>query len=133
MKNLLRLVSAVAVAAVLSTIATTPSEAARRSARGGATAYDGLWSVLIITVSGTCDRGYRYPVRIIRGRVQHGDADLSYQVYGAVGRGGAIRVTVARGGQSATGYGRLSRNYGSGRWRTSTGQCSGNWTAERRG
>lgn len=133
MSKLLRLVPVLAVAAMLVTIAVNPSEAARRAARGGTSSYDGLWSVLIITQLGDCDRGYRYPVRIVRGQVQHGDADLSYQLYGAVGRGGAIRVTVARGGQSATGYGRLSRTYGSGRWRTSTGQCSGVWTAERRG
>jgi hypothetical protein len=133
MKKLLRLVSALAVAALLATMAASPSDAARRASRGGTASYDGLWSVLILTERGNCDRGYRYPVRIIHGRVQHGDADLSYQLYGAVGRGGAIRVTVARGGVSASGVGRLSRNYGSGRWQTSTGQCSGTWTAERRG
>jgi len=44
---------------------------------------------------------------------------------------GAIRVTVAQGGQSASGAGRLSGNSGRGWWRTATGQCSGQWTAER--
>ena len=133
MTKLLRLVPTLAIAVLLATMAVNPSEAARRSSRGGTASYDGLWSVLIMTQRGDCDRGYRYPIRIVNGRVQHGDADLSYQLYGAVGRGGAISVTVARGGTSATGVGRLSRDYGSGRWQTSTGQCSGQWTAERRG
>ncbi|HEV3371537.1 MAG TPA: hypothetical protein VG145_03250, partial [Xanthobacteraceae bacterium] len=26
--------------------------------------YDGLWSVVIVTEKGSCDRAYRYPVRI---------------------------------------------------------------------
>ncbi len=30
-------------------------------------AYDGLWSVSIVTEKGDCDRGYRYPIRITRG------------------------------------------------------------------
>ena len=29
--------------------------------------YDGLWSVVIVTEKGTCDRAYRYPVRIANG------------------------------------------------------------------
>src|SRR5438270_214477 len=29
--------------------------------------YDGLWSVVIITEKGTCDRAYRYPIRIAHG------------------------------------------------------------------
>jgi hypothetical protein len=42
-------------------------------------------------------------------------------------------VTVAEGGRSASGVGRLSGNSGRGQWRTSTGECAGEWTAERRG
>jgi len=29
--------------------------------------YDGLWSVSIVTQKGTCDRRYRYPIRISNG------------------------------------------------------------------
>jgi hypothetical protein len=96
-------------------------------------AYDGVWSVSIVTLSGDCDRGYRYPLRITGGHVVKADDDPAYAVAGAVGRGGVIAVTVAGGGQSATGYGRLARNVGRGVWRTSNGRCSGQWTAERRG
>lgn len=97
-------------------------------------AFDGLWSVLIITEKGTCDRGYRYAVRIKGGRVGHADpANSSFRISGSVAGGGATRVSVARGNQSAAGSGRLSANGGAGRWQSSKGECSGVWQAERRG
>ena len=96
--------------------------------------YDGLWSVLIVTDKGTCDRGYRYAVRINRGKVAHADpAGSSFRINGNVSGGGAIRVSVARGNQSANGTGRISRAGGSGQWRSAKGECSGTWQAERRG
>ena len=126
MTSLLRPLSALALLAWLTATAATPAFAQSR--------YDGLWSVLIITENGTCDRGYRYPLRIARGRVNHANpASLSFTIRGNVASGGAIRVSVSRGQQSAHGTGRLSRSAGAGRWRTTSGQCSGIWTAERRG
>ena len=126
MTSLLRALSGVALLAGLTIIAATPALAQSR--------YDGLWSVLIITEKGTCDRGYRYPLRIARGRVNHADpASSSFTIRGNVASGGAIRVSISRGQQSANGTGRLSRSAGAGRWRTTSGQCSGIWTAERRG
>ena len=126
MTSLLRALSGVVLLAWLTIIAAAPAFAQSR--------YDGLWSVLIITEKGTCDRGYRYPLRIARGRVNHADpASSSFTIRGNVASGGAIRVSVSRGQQSANGTGRLSRSAGAGRWRTTSGQCSGIWTAERRG
>jgi hypothetical protein len=102
--------------------------------RGGTGSFDGLWSVLIITERGTCDRGYRYAVRIRNGNVQHADpANSSFRITGRVHAGGGINVSVARGTQSAHGSGRMTRNGGSGRWRSTKGECSGIWQAERRG
>ena len=125
--SLLRALSALLLLTWLTIAAATPSFAQQSR-------YDGLWSVLIITERGTCDRGYRYPLRIARGRVAHADpASSSFTIGGRVGSGGAIRVSVSRGQQSANGSGRLSRSSGAGRWITSSGQCSGVWTAERRG
>lgn len=111
------------------------SPAASKSQPGHATGiFDGLWSVLIITEKGTCDRGYRYAVRIRGGRVGHADpANSSFRISGNVAGGGAARVVVARGNQSASGSGRLSRNGGAGRWQSSKGECGGVWQAERRG
>ena len=97
-------------------------------------AYDGLWSVLIITNKGTCDRGYRYAVRIRRGAVGHADpSSSSFNIRGRVREGGGICVTVARGDKRADGCGRMSRNSGAGTWRSFRGECSGVWQAERRG
>jgi hypothetical protein len=92
--------------------------------------YDGNWSVTIITQAGDCPSSLRYGVRVARGRVY--SDDQSYQANGTVAANGATRVTVSEKGQSASGTGRLSGNTGAGRWRTSTGKCAGQWTAERR-
>lgn len=95
-----------------------------------APAYDGLWSVVIVTERGTCDRAYRYPVRISRGALLNvGDSPVT--IAGRVGDNGGITVTVSRGNQRATGSGRLSGNNGAGSWQG--GDCSGIWEAERRG
>jgi hypothetical protein len=93
--------------------------------------YDGNWSVLIVTQKGTCDRAYRYPVKIQNGSVGYAGS-ASFTVSGKVGDKGAVTVTVARGSQSATGQGHLSLTDGSGRWTAASGECSGTWTAERR-
>ena len=97
-------------------------------------AFNGTWSVLIITDRGPCDRAYRYPVRVANGRVSYaGQAD--FDVAGRVGRNGAVNVSVSKGSQRASGAGRLFGNSGAGTWRGggSQGTCSGNWTAEKRG
>ena len=92
--------------------------------------YDGDWSVLIQTTRGNCPPALRAGVRILGGRVLAEDS--SFQLNGEVASGGAVRVTVSAGGQSAGGFGRLSRDSGGGLWRTSSGECSGQWTAARR-
>src|SRR3974390_1691810 len=132
MRNLYRTVFAVTAAAFVAASATMPSDAAQRY-RVPSNAFDGLWSVSIMTQYGDCNRGYRYPLRIVDGYVTKADIDPSYGVSGAVARTGAIGVTVSGGGQTASGVGRLGRNAGRGLWRTSNGECRGNWTAERRG
>src|SRR5262249_8405686 len=97
------------------------------------TAFDGAWSVLIVTDRGTCDRAYRYALRIAEGRVYYDDP--SFNISGGVDGAGRVRVAVNAGGQSATGYGQLSGDYGPGSssGRSSSSQCSGHWEAERRG
>jgi len=92
--------------------------------------YDGLWSVSIVTEKGACDRGYRYPIRISNGTVLNaGDAVVT--ITGKVAPAGTVTVKVSHGGSSATGSGRLAGGIGEGSW--SGGDCSGTWTAERRG
>jgi hypothetical protein len=128
------IVTALALAAAVAAIATTPSHAARkkRHAYARSAVYDGLWSVSIRTKSGPCDAAYRYPARIVGGQIVQADNDFSYQISGAVVSSGAMAVTVSKGLASATGYGRLRGTTGYGRWTTSGNQCSGTWSAMRR-
>ena len=93
-------------------------------------AYDGLWSVSIITEKGDCDRGYRYPIRIQNGALANAGSVTAITINGKVQPTGAITVIVSSGSKSATGSGRLSGDLGEGHW--SGGECSGSWTAERR-
>jgi len=108
-------------------VATVPASAPA-SARSN---YDGTWSVLIVTQKGTCDRAYRYPVKIDNGSVGYAGS-ASFSVSGKVGENGAVTVKVARGNQSANGQGKLSSTDGSGQWVAGSGECSGTWTSERR-
>jgi len=124
----LSVLTAVAMAGVL-VAAATPSEARKRAA---SSAYDGLWSVSIRTQAGPCDPSYRYPARIIRGRIHQADNDFSYQISGVVVSSGGIAVTVSKGGQSATGYGKLHGSIGGGRWSAGGNACYGTWSAMRR-
>jgi hypothetical protein len=99
-----------------------------------ATAFDGAWSVLIMTQSGSCDRAYRYGVRISNGDVVYDGAE-PVDLRGNVFSNGSVRVTVSAAGQEASGQGRLSRTLGTGTWQGqgSLGSCAGVWQAERRG
>ncbi|HLH96321.1 MAG TPA: hypothetical protein VKW08_14500 [Xanthobacteraceae bacterium] len=97
------------------------------------TAYDGDWSVLIMTQSGGCDRAYRYGVRIANGDVLY-DGGGPVDLQGHVAPNGIVQVSVSGAGQQAAGQGRLNRSMGSGTWHGegSLGSCAGVWQAERR-
>lgn len=102
--------------------ATTPA--------GSAPSFDGIWSVVIVTERGACDRAYRYPIRIRNGAlVAEGSSPAT--INGKVASNGQVTVIVSAGNKSATGSGRLSGTIGSGSWKG--GECSGTWEAERRG
>ena len=116
-------------ALTLLAVSAVPASAAPISA--GKQNFDGTWSVLIVTEKGTCDRAYRYPVRISNGSVGYA-GEASFDVSGQVGANGAVTVRVSRGSQSAAGAGQLAGANGSGRWTAGSGECSGSWTAERR-
>src|SRR3954469_14970645 len=96
----------------------SPAEARSSERSMGRAGYDGNWSVLIVTNSGPCDRGYRYGLSIRDGRVFY-TGSLSVNVNGWVNNNGAVRVRVSAGSQGATGTGRLSRDYGEGGWKCS--------------
>jgi hypothetical protein len=94
-----------------------------------APSYDGVWSVVIVTEKGTCDRAYRYPIRISNGTVVN-EGSSPATITGKVASNGAVTVTVSAGSKSAIGSGRLSGAIGVGSWRG--GECTGTWEAERR-
>jgi len=94
-----------------------------------APSFDGVWSVVIVTEKGTCDRTYRYPVRISNASlVNAGDSAVS--IKGSVQGNGSLTVTVSDGSKNVIGSGRLSGTAGTGSW--SGGDCAGTWEAERR-
>jgi hypothetical protein len=116
--------------AALALIAVSFAGALSAAAPAAATPnYDGLWSVVIMTEKGTCDRSYRYPVRISNGAVQN-DGPSLISVSGKVGGNGAVTVMVSGGDKSATGTGKLTGKVGGGQW--SGAGCGGHWEAERR-
>ena len=89
------------------------------------TPYDGLWSVTIVTKTGSCEASTRYPLTVTDGKVSAAGADVS----GSVGREGNVRVSIS----GAHANGQLSGNSGSGKWNGASGgiPCSGRWEASR--
>ena len=87
--------------------------------------YDGLWSVTIVTKTGSCEASARYPLTVADGKVSAAGADVS----GSVGREGNVRVSIS----GAHANGQLSGNSGSGKWNGASGgiPCSGRWEASR--
>jgi hypothetical protein len=112
---------------VLAGIASTTGTAFAR------TIYDGPWSVLIVTMSGSCDPTYRYGVQISDGMVTY-DGGGPISMEGRVTPKGAVRVIVTAGSQWADGSGKLTRNRGGGVWKGQgmSSACAGTWQAERR-
>lgn len=95
--------------------------------------HDGQWSVLVITEKGTCDRGYRYSVRVVDGRLSY-DGDAAVNMAGTVAPSGLVKVSIRMGNQGANGSGHLDASSGAGTWQGagSNGTCAGRWEAERR-
>src|SRR5215469_10027507 len=116
-----RTAALIATSIVASVLTAAPAAAAPN--------FDGAWSVVIVTDKGTCDRSYRYPVRISGGEVLN-DGPSLVNVSGKVANNGAVKVLVSAGDKSATGVGKLSALTGGGSW--SGSECSGRWQAERR-
>ena len=89
------------------------------------TPYDGLWSVTVVTKSGSCEPETRSTLTITDGKISAAGADVT----GSIGREGAVKVSI--GGAYANGQ--LSGNAGSGRWNGASGgiACSGRWEASR--
>ncbi len=89
------------------------------------TPYDGLWSVTVVTKTGSCEPQTRSTLTIADGKVSAAGADVT----GSIGREGLVRVSI--GGAYANGQ--LSGNSGSGKWNGASAgiPCSGRWEASR--
>ena len=129
MTNLRCIITSISLAALIGSTASILSDAAPRSRGPGA--FDGLWTLIVQTTRGSCPAAVRAGARILGGQVLSDDA--GYRIDGRVAHNGAVQVTVFAAGQSGGAYGHLSGEAGRGLWRTSSGDCSGTWTAERRG
>ena len=75
-------------------------------------AYDGNWSVLIVTQNGSCDRAYRYGVSIRNGGVHYDGGVVSFT--GRVAANGAVSVRVSSGSAFANGTGTVEPPRGPG-------------------
>jgi hypothetical protein len=128
MKNLRLVTLSIPLAALFAASGLPPQAAAMDRAWS---VFDGAWSLVVETTRGDCPMAIRAGVRILAGQVLADDP--SYRVAGRVARSGAVQVTVFAAGQSGGAHGRLWTRAGRGVWRTSSGDCSGKWTAERRG
>jgi hypothetical protein len=120
-------------AIALGTVLALTGSAATTGAAFARTIYDGPWSVLIVTRSGSCDPSYRYGLQISDGVVTYDGGGL-INMQGRVTPKGAVRVIVQGAGQWADGSGKLTRNQGSGVWKGqgASSACAGVWQAERR-
>ena len=87
--------------------------------------YDGLWTVTVMTKTGSCEPSARSTLTVTDGHVSAPGA----QVSGSVGREGLVRVSI----NGAYANGQLSGNTGSGKWNGASGgiPCSGRWEASR--
>ena len=112
-----RIGSALFASAATAAIAAAPAMAQ--------TPYDGLWSVTVVTKSGSCEPQTRSTLTIADGKVSAAGADVS----GSIGREGLVQVSI--GGAYANGQ--LSGNSGSGKWNGASAgiPCSGRWEASR--
>src|SRR5471032_3212851 len=102
---------------VLAAVAVAPA--------GAQTPYDGLWSVTVVTKTGSCEPSSRSTLTVADGKVSAAGSDIS----GSVGHEGLVRVSI----HGAYANGQLSGNAGSGKWNgASAGMpCSGRWEASR--
>jgi hypothetical protein len=89
------------------------------------TAYDGMWTVTIMTKTGSCEPSTSSTLTVTDGKISAPGADIT----GSIGREGMVRVSI----RGAFANGQLSGKTGSGKWNgASAGMpCSGRWEASR--
>ena len=118
-------------AAALSCLAVASGAQADTKRGASPNAFDGRWSVMVITEQGACDRASRLSLGISNGRIEMADAMAA--AAGRVDKRGRVAVRVMQGADVLAASGSLGAGSGSGKWRAPSKQCAGRWVAERRG
>ena len=110
--------------ALLASALTAAGALAAAPASAESNAYDGLWTVTVVTKSGTCQPTTSSTLTVTDGNVSAGGAPA-----GKVGREGLVRVSI----NGAYANGQLSGKTGSGKWNGASAgvPCSGRWEASR--
>jgi hypothetical protein len=87
--------------------------------------YDGLWTVTIVTNSGSCEPSASSTLTVTDGKISAAGADVT----GSVGREGLVKVSI----NGAYANGQITGNTGSGKWNGASAgiPCSGRWQASR--
>ena len=93
---------------------------------------DGLWSVRLVTDSGSCDASYSATVAIENGSVRPLSGADGATVSGQVAPNGAVNLDIRKSIAQAAASGRLSEKSGSGTWSLAMLGCQGRWTASKR-
>lgn len=115
-------------AAILAGVVSMPMKDARAGSK-----YDGQWSVIIFTSTGTCDPSYRISGQIVNGEISY--AYGSVVVMGHVLASGATVVRVTAGDRHGEAHGHMTASHGNGTWsgQGPDGHCAGTWIATRPG
>ena len=89
--------------------------------------YDGLWTVTIVTNSGSCEPSASSTLTVTDGKISAPGADVT----GSVGHEGLVKVSI----NGAYANGQITGNTGSGKWNGASAgiPCSGRWHAARQG
>jgi hypothetical protein len=119
-------------ATLLLTAAVTAAALAQATCAGAASSFDGNWSLAVFTRTGPCDASYRFGGRVVNGAIVYSGIG-GIAVTGRVGPNGAVWLRVSSGASYAAASGWLKAQTGSGFWRgqSSSGHCTGTWTATR--
>ena len=111
----------VALAAALGAATAQPGHAASD--------YDGTWSVTIVAEDGNCP-SRTVAINVVDGRVSYSGL-FGAEANGAIGAGGALKVSFSHKDERVTAKGALKGRRGFGSWASRTRSCGGSWTARR--
>lgn len=117
---------------VLASVCTAATAAVAADA-DAASRFDGRWSAVLRTQSGSCQPAYRGAVEVVNGVLVVAGVTAGNGLSGRISPNGSVRATGYMGSNYGIASGRLSGNSGGGTWRArmGNGSCSGVWTAQR--